>query len=329
MLLLFLTLLPLLVFSQETTHYVPGRGLKIKPIKSTVGGYVTVSYEKSGLHESFELDDLALLIYGHPLERLKYFLELELDNLYSVKNGKKRFKKRIDIERGYVEFILSEAFKLRVGRFITPVGLWNPIHINVLKWTTSDPLTATEFFPKFTTGLEVFGNLPSDFSYSLFAQNNRGISEGYNNFLTRKVIGGELRKELSENLRIGLNGGWFEIKEPKEELTFFGANILYKTIGLELSAELMYAIEKEKYLPETRWSYRLSYYAQGVYRVFRGNYAVVRFGTFKDKSDSKHYRILTLGWNFRPVYYTAFKVEYQLRRKKELSTFLTSFSWMF
>ena len=225
---------------------------------------------------------------------------------------------------------MNEALKLRLGRFITPIGLWNPIHINVLKWTTSDPLTATEFFPRFTTGVELFGEFRYGLSYSLFFQNNRGISEEYNTFPTRKVLGGEIRKELTDSLKFGLNAGQFDIRSPKETLTFFGANAIYKVPKLEISGELMYAIEEEKYIPGfTNWSYRLSYYLQGVYRVFRGNYAVLRYGYFKDKSDRRLYRVWTLGWNFRPVYYVAFKAEYQLRERKELNAFLTSFSWMF
>ncbi len=310
--------------------YKKGRGLRIEPLRSTVGGYITTAYEKSESYEEFSLDDIALLIYGRPFNRVRYFLEFELNESYVVSNGKERTKRKIDFERLYLDLEQSDALKIRVGRFITPVGLWNPIHINVLKWTTSDPLTATEFFPKFTTGVQLFGELPHDFSYSLFFQNNNGISENYNNFLIKKLVGGEVRKGLSDSAKIGLNGGWFEIKEPKEELTFFGLNTIYRVPRIELSGELMYAIEKEKYVPgSTLWSYRLSYYLQGVYRVFRGNYAILRYGHFKDKSDGRDYRILTFGWNYRPVYYIALKAEYQLREKRELSRFLASFSWMF
>ncbi len=332
LLLLLFSFLSLFSFSSDLKgfSYKPGRGLKIKFLKTTVGGYITSVYEKSQEYEEFSIDDIAFLIYGKPVNRLRYFLELELDDSYSVVNGNERVKKKIDFERAYIDIETSDALKLRVGRFITPVGLWNPIHINVLKWTTSDPLTATKFFPKFTTGIQLFGELPEGFSYSLFLQKNKGISESYNNFLARKLIGGEVRKEFSDNIKAGLNGGWFEIRVPKEELTFLGLNAIYKIPRIELSAEFMYGVEKEKYIPgNSIWSYRLSYYLQGVYRIVKGNYAVFRYGFFKDKSDRKNYRILTLGWNYRPVYYIALKAEYQFREKKELNKFLASFSWMF
>lgn len=317
-------------FPIEGISYKRGRGLKIEPLRSTVGGYITAVYERGENYEEFSLDDIALLIYGRPLDRIRYFLELEIDNSYVVLNGKEKVKKRIDFERIYVDFELSDALKVRIGRFITPVGLWNPIHINVLKWTTSDPLTATEFFPKFTTGLQMFGDLPQDFSYSLFLQSNKGISEDYNNFLTEKLAGGEIRKSFSESLTVGVNAGWFDIKEPREEMAFLGLSALYRSSGIEISGEVMYAFEKEKYIPGRQlWSHRFSYYLQGVYRVLSGNYAVFRYGVFRDRSDRKNYRILTLGWNYRPVYYIALKAEYQLRERRRFNRFLTSFSWMF
>ena len=330
-------LLALLVFfahsfslNLEGISYRPGRGLRIEPIKSTVGGYITGIYKKRKNYEEITLDDVAILIFGKPARRFRYFVGFELNEFYKKVNGKEETNKKIDVERLYLDFEISEPLKVRVGRFITPVGLWNPVHINVLKWTTSDPLTATEFFPKFTTGIQLFGNLPKDFSYALFFQSNKGISESYNNFFTRKVVGGELKKEFSENLRLGLNAGWFEIEDPKEEITFFGFSALYKVRKTELSGEFMYGIEEEKYVPEeTHWSYRLSYYLQAVRRVFKGNYAVVRYGYFKDKSDKEVYRIWTFGWNFRPVYYVALKAEYQIREESKFNTFLASFSWTF
>ena len=312
----------------EFFEYKPGRGLRIKKFKSVLGGYFSAVYEKRKNYEKTSVDDIAVLIYGSPLRRFRYFFELEANESYQVINGEEYTKRKVDVERLYFDFEVKEYLKVRVGRFITPVGLWNPIHINVLKWTTSDPLTATEFFPKFTTGIQIFGNLPYDISYSIFYQNNRGISENYNNFFTRRFYGGEIRKEFLENFKVGINAGKFELKHPYETVFFFGINAIYKTSRLELSGEYMYASEEEHYLKD-KWSHRTSYYVQGVYRVFPKNYAILRYGYFRDKSDLKDYRILTLGWNFRPFYFMVFKAEYQLRKNEKLNTFLASFSWMF
>jgi len=198
-------------------EYSPGRGLKLKPLKSTVGGYITLYYEKDyydkNKAEILELDDVAIFIFGRPLKNFRYFLEIEADEIAGVRlKGKERFNKRVFWERAYIDILFNEYLKVRVGRFITPLGLWNPIHINVLKWTTSDPFTALKFFPRFTTGVRIFGNLPYDINYSLFYQNNKGISENYNNYLTRKVYGLEIEKRISHRFTFKVNFGSFKIE---------------------------------------------------------------------------------------------------------------------
>ncbi len=132
---LFLSILGLFValgfsFPIDKVKYRVGRGFRIETFRSTLGGYTTLSYESGKNYEEFKLDDIALLMYGDPLKRFRYFVEFELNDVYQVINGKERTRKKIDIERLYADFEINEAFKLRIGRFITPIGLWNPIHLN-------------------------------------------------------------------------------------------------------------------------------------------------------------------------------------------------------
>ncbi len=316
------------VWAQEGVKYVKGRGLKIIPLNMTIGGYVSLYYQKDKNLEKFGAEDAALLVFGKIKDRIGYFFEIELDDFYQVVNGKERVKRKIDIERLYLDFEINEYVNLRLGKFITPVGLWNPIYINILKWTTSDPLTAEYFFPQFTTGVQLYGNLPGDWRYFLFFQRNKGIDENYNNFVSKWIIGTEVEKDINENLSLGFNLGKFKLKNKPETLTFWGLNAKYQTHLLEVSGEFMYAWEKEDYLGGSL-SYRLSYYLQGVYRVMPKNYAVLRYGFFRDKSDHSRYRILTLGWNFRPSYNFVIKAEYQLRERSEFNKFLASVSWLF
>ncbi len=311
----------------ENVHYTPGRGLKIHSLSLTLGGYISLSYQKRDNYEKFELEDIALLGFGRLQDRISYFFELEIDSFYISENGRSRTVKKIEVERLYVDFEFHDYLNLRIGRFITPIGLWNPTYISILKWTTSDPFTAEYFFPQFTTGFQIYGNLPRDWRYFLFAQKNKSISESYNNYVSKWIVGIEVEKELSDSFQIGANFGSFGLKRPRERLTFLGFNARYRTIQLELSGEFMYAWEKEDYLEDL--SYRLSYYVQGVYRIVPKNYAVLRYGYFKDRSDRKNYRILTLGWNFRPTYNFVIKAEYQLREESKWNRFLSSISLLF
>ena len=328
---IFLSFFSLGVSSEDGYfEYTPGRGLKLKPLKSTVGGYITLYYEKDYYYknkaEILELDDVAIFIFGRPLKNFRYFIEIEADEIAGIKlKGKEKFNRRIFWERAYIDILFNEHFKLRIGRFITPIGFWNPIHINVLKWTTSDPFTALKFFPRFTTGVRIFGNLPYDINYSLFYQNNKGISEDYNNYLTRKVYGLEIEKKFSHRFTFKVNFGSFKIKKPKERIDFSGVGFLYRFKRGEFSMEYMYGKEDEEYLHYD--SYRESFYAQWVYGIFRKNFLILRYDYFKDKSDGLNISSYTIGWNFKPVFYVSFKAEYQF--STDYDRLFISFSWMF
>ncbi len=309
-------------FPTDHTEYRPGRGLRIHDLRLTIGGYTTLTYSSRKNYEEYEVDELALLVYGDPLPQLHYFLELELHEVYRRVNSEDRTTRLLDVERLYVDFEFSDALKLRVGRFITPLGIWNPIHIDVLKWTVSDPAVTVFFFPNFITGVQLFGNLSLETSYALFFQNNRGISERYNNLLSRRSLGGEVRRELGEDLRVALNAGWFDI-EGHRSITFSGVNAVYRASGTEISGEVMYAVE------DRRGQGRFSYYLQGVRRVLSRNYAIVRYCYYRDRVEEREHRAFTLGWNFRPFYFLALKAEYQFRERSDLNTFYASLAGMF
>jgi len=325
---LFLTVFALLSFtsfSHEHTEYRAGRGLRIHSLKMTVGGYSTLLYISRRNYEEQELEEIALLLYGDPFPRVRYFLELELHEVYREVNGKDRTIRLLDVERLYVDYEFSDALKLRMGRFITPIGIWNPIHIDVLKWTVSDPAVVAFFFPNFVTGVQLFGNLSLDTDYAFFFQNNRGISERYNNLLSRRSAGGEIRRELVDNLKLGINGGWFDL-EDLGEISFAGVNALFTDSGTELSGEMMFALEKRNTGEKGR---RFSYYLQGVRRVLPGNYAILRYCYYRETVEGRENRALIFGWNFRPYHFLSLKAEYQLREKKEFNTFSASVSGMF
>ncbi len=284
-----------------------GRGLKIEPFRMTLGGYITLIMEKVRTRSSLELSEVALLLYGTPLKRVSYFTEIEGIGLWNSEEGFPREGRYPQVERLYVEVKAQEWLNIRVGKFITPIGLWNLYHIDVLKWTASDPEVAVSFYPRFTTGLMIYGDLSHGVSYSLFFQENRGISEGLNNFLSRKVRGIDVKVELGKKVLAGLNGGEFELERRGEKLSFLGA---YASVDLgraEIWSEAMYGTEEEPYYSGKE--HRIAFYLQGTYRVFKGNYMVARFDYLEDLSEGRGGGYLVLGWNFRPVYYFSLKIE--------------------
>jgi hypothetical protein len=93
----------------------------------------------------------------------------------------------LSVERAYFDLNLSDPFKLRFGKFITPAGIWNVDHGSPAVLTVRQPIqtTTTPIFPESQSGLMGFGTVPlgnHDFSYSGYITGGR--IDGASNQLT-------------------------------------------------------------------------------------------------------------------------------------------------
>jgi len=182
-LLIFICFSFLPAYSNEPLiSYEFGRGLKFKWFPLRVGGYLSVKYRWTNKDEfEFNFENLAVLLYGNISKRTRFFFELEARDLYLKKREieieeehdddeddeeeeeyeeeyekyreieieiEREFEIKPEVERIYLDYLFNDALRLRVGKFITPIGIWNPIHIPPLKWTSIDPPAATDFFPR-------------------------------------------------------------------------------------------------------------------------------------------------------------------------------------
>lgn len=84
----------------------------------------------------------------------------------------------LNVERAYFDLNLSDPFKLRFGKFITPAGIWNVDHGSPVVLTVRQPIqtTTTPIFPESQTGMMGFGSIPlgdHDFNYSGYITGGR------------------------------------------------------------------------------------------------------------------------------------------------------------
>ncbi len=335
-------------FSESLIDYQFGRGVKFKNCPLRFGGYFALKYESTDKDEyEFNIEDAAVLIYGDLTDKTRFFLEIGAKELYIKKKEleddededddkyikeEKELNIKPKIERLYFDYLYNDYLKIRVGQFITPIGLWNPVHIPPLKWTLIDPVTATKFFPRLTTGVKLFGLLPfqkESWEYSIFVQKTKNINENYNNLKTDEFIGGEIRKYFY-NANLGFTLGEFKDKQLNKDLTFVGLSFDFVWKKIELMSEYMHGKEKDTNLNNND---RSSYYIQGIYRVFSKNYLILRKEYFKEVYNKSRINAYLIGWNFRPLYPISIKVEFQWKKddvKNETEReFATSFSVLF
>lgn len=85
----------------------------------------------------------------------------------------------ISLPRVHADLLLRDEFNVRVGRFITPAGIWNVDHGSPAILTVSQPTQTASFpiFPESQTGLQAFGKAvfaDQDFSYAGWVSTGRG-----------------------------------------------------------------------------------------------------------------------------------------------------------
>lgn len=99
----------------------------------------------------------ALLAWGRLSTRATYFVELVgATQTTETWTGRER-DERITPVRLYAEYTFDDAVRLRLGRFLTPVGPWNENHADPLTWTPTRPLVSYRPFAKSLSGLLLAG----------------------------------------------------------------------------------------------------------------------------------------------------------------------------
>ncbi len=136
----------------------------------------------------------------------------------------------IVIERVQLDWQPIEAFGVRLGRFLTPFGIWNENHGSPVVITVHRPyLIDRRIMPLSQTGLQVFGRLflgPSQFSveYAVTLSNGRGPMDAVFDLDDNKAVGTKLKAIYqTRDVHVALGGyGYFgTYTDVKKQLVSF------------------------------------------------------------------------------------------------------------
>ncbi len=332
--LLFLLLISFL-FGQEDqqdSSYTLGGGKKLGDLPLYLGGYFSSDYRSASEtpENQFRFDDIAFLIYGSS-KKFSYMSEFEFKEFYvkewSDGNTTTKLHNKLHTERLYFDYNYDENLVLRVGKYNSPIGYWNLMPINVLRATTSSPLSSSMIYPKYTTGIDFSYLSFSDYEVKIdfLAQNNNDFDDAYNNFQIDKHYG--LGVTYSKNdLSLKLNGGYFHTKKkvlPSDDIYYWLASLKYDNDHFKIMGEFGTQFEKNGLLVP------YSGYIQGMYRVTEQHLPVIRFESYSSNVSRKKDQFVILGYTYRPIFPMALKAEYQLHKDNEKDKALFSFSVMF
>ncbi|MBA3697182.1 MAG: hypothetical protein H0W85_10625 [Methylotenera sp.] len=196
-------------FAENSTRFVDGLSF---------GGYYSAGIIlPRTLPSEAAINEISLITRWENDNRFKFFSELELQKPLNGNHhdGLNTDGSLIELERLYVDYNYSDKVNLRIGRFLSPVGRWNPLHAPPLVWTSSRPLATSRLFPTSTNGVMVFGAVPlsnSAFEYSFFIEGLQDQTENRDELKFRDVKGA--RFTFGESFNLGLNLLEFTEKAP-------------------------------------------------------------------------------------------------------------------
>jgi hypothetical protein len=315
------------LYSDES--YQLGEGVHIGSLPLYLGGYFSIDYQHKEDFNRYRIDDLALLSYGN-YKKLSYIVELEYKALYvhtdDNHNSTTEWNPTLHIERLYGDYALNDNFCLRIGKYNSPIGFWNLTPINVLRETTSNPITSSIIFPKFTTGIAL--NYQSFSSHTMQAelliQHNTDLDDEYNNYKVDQHYGLSIGYEY-EDIALKFNIGYFHINHTIEHNQRY-----YGLISAQIDKE-QYQILSEVGTQADKNGLTTPYalYLQGLYRWSENHITILRLESYHDKIQDQKEQIAVVGYTYRPYYPIALKVEYQLHSHHENNQILLSLSVLF
>jgi hypothetical protein len=315
---------------QADEEYQLGKGVQVGSLPLYIGGYFSLDYKHTDDIDRYRIDDLAILGYGD-YEKFSYMAEFEFKEMYveTHQNGVKDSTNsdKLYTERLYIDYNLNENYMFRVGKYNSPIGFWNLLPVNVLRETTSNPMSTLIIFPKFTTGLGSSymsygdGELKAD----VMLQHNNDIDDEYNNYKIDEHYGLGISYER-DDYTLKLNVGYFHNLNNyiiQDNLYYFLLSAKYESDKYQILSEVGSQKSKNDYTTD----YAL--YVQGLYRFSEQHIGVIRVESYDDKLNATDDDMLIFGYTYRPLYPIAIKSEYQFHSQSNQNQFLFSFSVLF
>jgi hypothetical protein len=323
---------------KATPHYQWGRGLEIPALNVNLGGYLSTSVKQPLAQPLIAaVDDLSLFINWSPYDRLHLFSEVELEDWLTT-DHLASLGKALRIERLYADWLVSDRLKLRLGKFLTPFGIWNLIHAAPLVWTSTRPLVTEEhLFPSHVSGLMLNHSLNIDehtFDIAVYVDDSPLLDPREDRLDFDHAFGIRLNYEFSSHLQFSSSYLTFKNRATAQFSRHYliGIDGLWKKNDYELQGEFSYRFASDHQRQEK------NLYLQAVVPIVPTFFAIGRYeysaGWHLLEDDFKQTRLhLAIGgMAWRPYTPLVLKAEYRFSSQAQTiapSGFFASISMFF
>lgn len=216
----------------------------------------------------------------------------------------------VALERLYVEHRASDAFSLRAGKFLTPIGRWNQDHPDPLTWTTLRPLISQSAFPTNATGVMAFGSLPGELGggdWQAFASGGANWRSSPRTDPFTRAAGVRVVLPVTSELQLGASASRFnQVDAHQDRRRLVGLDAVWTGRGSELSAEII-----ERRGPDGEPDDReRGWFVQAVLPLVPRLHAVMRIEAYRRAYTSDSTRTALVGVVWRSGRHLVFKAEW-------------------
>jgi hypothetical protein len=298
---------------------LPGIPLSAQELldRININGYTNFEFEKmidkqgaGDKNGSFDADQFNLVFNIHATDRVRVAADVSWEHGAATEDG----RGNVALEYGFVEYTISNLFKLRAGKMLTPFGVFNEIHTAKPAFVTvkeAPSLNKTEriikgtyrYYPRWGAGLALHGDGVvggKNFNYDLVLangeqENTNPFEEDDNGF---KSVTARFRLEPSESVRIGWSLYVDKTTDPAfRRIVSNGLEFEWTHKSFRLLAEAAVGdLERDDGSgPDVR---QKSFYVQPTYRFGNGVTPYLRFEWIDSGIPDESGTLLTTGLNW-------------------------------
>jgi hypothetical protein len=279
-----------------------------------VGGYLTntLSLLEDG-PDSLALSDVGLLLRYQLTPTVSLFNETDLDDslVWESGHGVQVGSRVLLLERLYADWQPMPDLTLRLGKFLTPFGLWNVVRRAPLTWTIESPLIADTIFPDHITGAAVgLQNTLGGWTFdaTAYGQATDELVPGASDTVPKYAGGGRLsagRDVGPAYLDLGASGVAFQNEATEKWQDGFGTDFACTAWGNYLQAEFAYGRQLTAGADP-----QLGFYVQDALPITTGLWGVVRID-YLDPANGGALNGQLVGLAWRPLPWLFLKANYQ------------------